>query len=186
MLPSGAISYHERRTVRFAYCVLGWSPIKIAEAINRSANFINKMILKEKLKVLRARIDAQIIKKTVTGIAKDVEEVTGLTVQVVKRGLLDMIKSEEAISEKGLKLISDITANYHRILQLCKGNPTSITKTAAEYTEDEATKMFVEVLQKKQLDPMFNMSKFLAEVKVPPEVLQELEKLATPPSEDFN
>ena len=166
--PKGAISYHEIRAVRFAYCVLGWSALKIARAMGRSYPVLRQMIHVKRFHPLRARIEKEIIRKAVKGIASDVEEVTALTATALKHYLTDIVKTEAPLSAKDAKLISDIGANFHRILQLIKGKPTSISKVS-EMTDAMAIETLASTLKQMKQDPMFDMQKFLAELNLSPE-----------------
>ena len=166
--PSGPIGYHEMRAVRFAYCVLGWSALKIAKATGRGYPTLRQLIYVKRFNALRERIEREIVKKAVKGIASDVEEVTALTATALKHYLTDIVKTEAPLSAKDAKLISDIGANFHRILQLIKGKPTSISKVS-EMTDAMAIETLASTLKKMKEDPMFDMQKFLSELNLSPE-----------------
>lgn len=172
--PTGSVGYQETRAIRFAYCVLGWKAINIAKATGRSNHYICQIIHVNRFNALRARIEKEIVKKAVKGISSDVEEVTALTATALKRYLTDIVKTEAPLSAKDAKLISDIGANFHRILQLIKGKPTSISKVA-EMTDAMAIESLGTVLKRMKQDPMFDMKKFLAEWHLTPEELKAVE-----------
>lgn len=166
--PKGMVGYHEGRAIRFAYCVLGWPSHEIASATGRSPQTLNNYIARWNLKGLRQKVDTQITTRAVKNISKDVEEVMGLSTSAIKRYLTQVVKTEVEISAKDAKLISDITANFHRILQLIKGKPTSIAK-AAEMTDELAIESLASILKKARQDPMFDMQKLLNELNITPE-----------------
>lgn len=167
-----ALGYQEKRAIRFAYCVLGWPAAKISFAMGRTQRAVFKMIYRHKMPQLKARIESDLISKAVRGMESDVEEVTALTTSALKRWLTGVLTNDAPLTPKDAKLISDIGANFHRILQLIKNKPTSINKTVKDMTDDMALQSMVDVLKKMKEDPMFDMDKFLAECGISKEELK--------------
>jgi len=83
-----------------------------------------------------------------TMISEDYEEIVGLSIQVLKRGLQAILAREDEVGVKELKLISDVTANYHRMKQVEKGEPSDIKRYESmtpEQIKEETRKILQEV-----------------------------------------
>lgn len=182
--PKGSMGLTEKRALRFAYCVLGWSPLKISKAMGRNYATVCRAVANGRFTDLRRRVDANIIKGAVKRLEGQVEEVTALTVTCIRRWLMDSIKQEAPLTAKEAKLVSDIGANFHRILQLIKNKPTNISKTISEQSEEAAMESMVTVLRRMREDPMFDMDKFLSEVGLTKEDVAKLSQ-AEAASEDI-
>lgn len=164
--PIGEVGYQEKRAIRFAYCVMGWTPLKIADHMGRSYKFVANQVDRNGYKGLRKRLDAELIKNATKGMEADVESVVGLTTTALTRWLTQVVKDPAPLSAKDAKLISDIGANFHRILQLVKNKPTNISQTLPAMSDEIATEAFVKLITKMKEDPMFDMPKFLKETGV--------------------
>lgn len=154
----------EIRAIRFAYCALGWSAIRISEALGRNYRCVSRVIYKGKYQKLRERVDERLIKNAVGRMEGDVEAVTALTTAALKRYLTQVVHGDKEMSVKDAKLISDIGANFHRILQLLKNKPTAIHANLGSMSEEGSIEALVGVLKRMRQDPMFDMDAFLSRV----------------------
>ena len=170
--PRGPISFNEERAIRFAYCVLGWKAGDIAASIGREAQSVYRVIIRRKFTALRKKLDQDILTRSLAGVSENVEGVVSLTTQALTRYLTDVVKQETPLSPKDAKLLSDIGANYHRILQLIKSRPTSIS-APAELSDEQAQTALISIIKKAKEDPMFDMEVFCRELNVTPDELRQ-------------
>ena len=164
----GSIGYHEKRAIRFAYCVMGWHPSKIAANIGRHANTVNSIIVRHKMKRLRERIEERLISDACRGLEKGVETVVGLSTRAIEKWLGRCLQTDRELTPKDIKLISDVGANYHRILQLIRGDPTNINRNLEEMTEESAQETLITALKRMREDPMCDFAKTLNELGINP------------------
>lgn len=106
----------------------------------------------------------------------DVESVVSLSTAVITRHLSRLLRAEEELSPKDVKLVSDIGANYHRMLQLIKNRPTSINANLLNMNDEQAQEAFLTVLRKMKEDPMCDMEKLLNELNITPEEWEAAKK----------
>lgn len=179
---------NEIRAIRYAYCVLGWSNLKIAKALNKHFRTVNRVIVKRRYEELRQKIDEQMVRNAVTGMEEDVKGVTSLTVAALKRYLTQVVKDPDMkLSVKDAKLISDIGANFHRIFQLIQNKPTAIHASLPAMTEEETRKAFFDVVRKMKEDPMFDPEEFIKSTGITREQFESAMKDAnSAASEDFD
>lgn len=154
----------ELRAIRFAYCALGWSAVKISQALGRNYRTIVSAIYRHRYIRVREKVDQQLIKRAIGRMEGDVEAVTALTTAALKRFLTQAIQSDRELTVKDAKLISDIGANFHRILQLIKNKPTAIHANIQNVSEEASIEALVGVIRSMKEDPMFDMDAFLARV----------------------
>lgn len=170
------IGYHELRAIRYAYCILGWTLPRICDTLKREGKAVARAIKKHRYNQLRERIDSTLIHRAVKGMEKDVENVVSLSTSVIKRHLSRLLRAEEELSPKDVKLVSDIGANYHRMLQLIKNRPTSINANLLNMNDEQAQDAFLTVLRKMKEDPMCDMEKLLNELQITPEEWEAAKK----------
>lgn len=104
----------------------------------------------------KGEIDDALIRAAAKNMQGKLEDVTSLGIDVTRAFLLQLVKSGDAarLSPKDAKMISDVTANFHRVLQLVKGEPTDIIKTVRDMGNEDLLRAALHMFKGLQEDPL--------------------------------
>lgn len=106
------------------------------------------------LRERREKASSETLSKYVRGSLADMREIIKLSVDNLKRFLTAHSVNETIVSTKDAKLMSDILANIHRVVQLENGKPTNITETRAVSQEELHEHLRQAIEDLKRVDPM--------------------------------
>lgn len=158
--------------IRHLYCHVGWDAIKISNASGIGLPRIRSIIQKRKLVEVKQRYDRALMKNALREQEADVEQICFLTVAALKQSLIKVVKTNPDLSMKEIKLLSDSLGSNHRVLQLIKNKPTSISETREANSDEAAIGTLTEAIKQMCQDPMFDIKKFIEEAGIPESVLR--------------
>lgn len=163
------------RAVRYAYVVLGWSCNKIAFAAGKNHAVIENLVAKKRYRSLRDRVQEEIINRATKRHAEDAAEITYLTALALKKWLTQITVAEEPMTPKDAKMVSDIGANYDRIVRAIRASDQPRPGTSLDqFGEKDAAKALLSVLARAKNDPMFDPKNFLKELNLEPSFLRSI------------
>lgn len=134
--------------VRHLY-MLYFNPQEIAVLCQITQFEVTQLVAELNLKEERQKLGADYISKCVASHLSGFEDIIKLSVENLRRFLLDMTENEQPMSVKDAKMLGDLVHNVHRMSQLEKQLPTSISKNTGATVKDvnEALKEALEELR---------------------------------------
>lgn len=146
----------EKRVARHLYIVEGWTTNKIARAMRRKEQSIYRLCWRYKWRKVKARLEKKLIDRALSASETEFKEIIGLSTEVIKRFLIQSIRTDAPVTFKDAKLTSDMAANYWRLYQVVQGKPSDI-KEIQKMTDEEAKDMMKQMFKDLREDPMLDI-----------------------------
>ena len=150
------ISASEKRVARHLFIVEGWNTRKIAHAMGRRQQAIYRLYNRYKWKKLKLRLEKKLIDRALSASETEFKQIIGLSTEVIKRFLVQSLKTDAPVTFKDAKLTSDMAANYWRLYQVVQGKPSDI-KEIQKMTDEEAKDMMKQMFKDLREDPMLDL-----------------------------
>lgn len=144
--------------VRHLY-MLYFAPAEIATICGVPQVEITILIADLNLKDERHRLGSEYLSKCVASHLSGYEEIIGLSIENLKRFLLDHSKNEHRMSVKDAKMMADLVRNIHAMSQLEKQLPTSISKVTGATVKDMNTALKEALEDLRAVDPFVSYDK---------------------------
>jgi hypothetical protein len=144
------------RELRYAYVVQGMSPREIEQEYRIPKRYVWALATVYRWSKTKREIDDKIIEAAAKNLQPKLESITALGAHALVEFLTNFIKSGDArrMSPKDAKMLSDVTANVHRVTQLVKGEPTDIVKSIRQMGPEELFKAAVHLFRDLKDDPL--------------------------------
>lgn len=144
------------RELRYAYIVEGLDPHQMEKRFDLPNRYIWALATKYHWAKVKKELDDKLMAAAAKGLQPKLEAVVALGVHATSQFLTNLINSGEAknLSPKDAKMISDVTANHHRVLQLAKGEPTDIVRHTRDMSNEELTEAAIHLMRALKEDPL--------------------------------
>lgn len=97
---------------------------EISEVLNVRITTIEAWSLRKRWPMKRAKLDERRLLATFKNQDKSLKGVVATAIDIIKNGLISFKAREKQLDTKDLKLLSDLLANFDRIVRLDEGKPT--------------------------------------------------------------
>lgn len=148
--------------IRHLY-MLYFNPQEIATLCDITLHETVQIIAELNLKHERHVKGTEYLSKCVESHLSGLDDIVKLSIENLRRFLLDHAQSEHHMTVKDAKMMSDLVSNIHRMAQLERQLPTSISKVTGATEEDVRVALKEALEDLRAVDPFVNYDKHATE-----------------------